>query len=67
MKNKAFGGALRQRQHLALPRAVFVSRHTPSWFIFHKDKLGGALIDILYFLKLKFHKRLSGMRTSSIT
>ena len=25
-----------------------VSRDTPSCFIFHEDKLGGALIDILY-------------------
>ena len=31
------------------PSAVFVLRHIPECFIFHTDKLGSALIDILYF------------------
>ena len=28
------------------PSAVFVSRHVPKCFIFHTDKLGGALISL---------------------
>ena len=40
--------------------AVFVLRHVPKCCIFHTDKLGSDLIDILYFLKLN---RLVSMRT----
>ena len=42
MKNTALGGVKRQTQHLALPRAVFVSRHTPR-ALFFIQTCGGAL------------------------
>ena len=48
------GCVLRQIKHESKMNAVFVLRHVPKCF-FHTDKLGGALLDILYFLKIKFH------------
>ncbi len=57
----------RQIQHEAKPSAVFVSRHISECFIFHTDKLGGALIDILYFhftSALSCLNKIDGMHTS---
>ena len=42
MKNTALGGVSRQIQHLASPRAVFVSRHAPHAVFFIHTR-GGAL------------------------
>ena len=61
MKNKARGGVS------SSPRAVFVLRHVPECFIFHADKLAGALIDILYFRfasALSCLNKIDGRRTS---
>ena len=51
-KHSTRGRVERQIQHEAKPSALFVSRHILECCIFHTDKLDGALIDILYFLKL---------------
>ena len=66
-KIKHEGCVERQIQHSASPRAVFVWRLVPECFIFHTDKLGGALIDILYFRfasALSCLNKIDGMHTS---
>ena len=54
MKNKAREGVSRDKYSMRQSRMLYLFRDTfPNAFL-HTDKLGGALIDILYFLKIKF-------------
>ena len=56
MKNKVLGGVLRQIQHSASPRAVFVWRHAPHGVFFIQTYSGAltytyvVLGDVIYII-----------------
>ena len=75
-ENTAWGGMLRDKYSTRGSQVLYLSWDTPQVLYFYTDKLGGALIDILYFQKvkvllalacLKHSRTLISMRPSSIT